>query len=521
MPYTRRKPATVQSHICIDAGPGCGKTSTIEGAVQMICGKKPAWIDYATDEQLEIFEAMKGEYQTIKALAFNKAIADELEKRLPRSRKIKIEASTFHRHGGSVLKANGYRYRPNGDQCRYIVKVNLMGYAAEDRMSREDFKLAGQVKQVVSIHKNNWIEPTKESVAKAIIDSGIEVNNVDRLLDLVKNAMEISKEIKPGKFTVIDFDDMLWLPVVLGLDFDETKVDLLLVDESQDLNPVQHEIVRLSGERVVMVGDPRQAIYGFRGADSQSMNTLRDVMGDVVTLPLQISFRLPVSGVANVNSYAPALRPLPNAKEGTITKTTIDKIEPKPGDLIVSRVNANIFILAFKLLRERIPVRIQGREFGDQLIRIIREKCEPGQRIESAINAIKEFDIDERARLEKKQFNESLLDQHAEKIICLNALTNGCLTVHDMLVSLEELFNQGTPRESVVLLSTIHRAKGLEADRVYFLEPNLVPHPMAKTESEIEQEYNLKFVAETRHKDELVYVDIPLDYHADNADLKD
>jgi superfamily I DNA/RNA helicase len=106
----------------------------------------------------------------------------------------------------------------------------------------------------------------------------------------------------------------------------------------------------------------------------------------------------------------------------------------------------------------------------------------------------------------KKTFPERLLDAHNEKIVCLDCLASGCKTIEEMLEILDTLFDSNLPKDKVVLLSTIHRAKGLEADTVWFLEPQLVPHPMAKRPDEKKQEMNLKFVAETRHKKRLVYI---------------
>ena len=102
----------------------------------------------------------------------------------------------------------------------------------------------------------------------------------------------------------------------------------------------------------------------------------------------------------------------------------------------------------------------------------------------------------EMTRLEKKQFNEKLIDVHNEKMDCLYSLMTGCKDLNDMINTIETLFNNEIPRSKVVLLSTIHRAKGLEAKTVFFLEPGMIPHPMAKMEQEKEQEWNLKFVAE-------------------------
>ena len=106
----------------------------------------------------------------------------------------------------------------------------------------------------------------------------------------------------------------------------------------------------------------------------------------------------------------------------------------------------------------------------------------------------------------QRTFPERGIEELNEKMSCLYSLTTGCKSVAEMSETIDELFSEDLPREKVVLLSTIHRAKGMEADTVWFLEPQLVPHKMAKTEAEIRQEMNLKFVAETRHRKSLIYV---------------
>jgi superfamily I DNA/RNA helicase len=56
------------------------------------------------------------------------------------------------------------------------------------------------------------------------------------------------------------------------------------------------------------------------------------------------------------------------------------------------------------------------------------------------------------------------------------------------------------------MLSTIHKAKGLENDRIFFLCPELIPSKYATQPWQYEQEANLKYVAITRAKQELIYV---------------
>ena len=58
-----------------------------------------------------------------------------------------------------------------------------------------------------------------------------------------------------------------------------------------------------------------------------------------------------------------------------------------------------------------------------------------------------------------------------------------------------------------IMLSTIHKAKGLENDTIFFICPELIPSKFATTDWMYEQERNLKYVAITRAKHELVYVD--------------
>ena len=57
-----------------------------------------------------------------------------------------------------------------------------------------------------------------------------------------------------------------------------------------------------------------------------------------------------------------------------------------------------------------------------------------------------------------------------------------------------------------MITSTIHKAKGLEKDNIWILRPELMPHPMAKSAADKQQEINLCYVAITRAKKTLNYV---------------
>ena len=90
---------------------------------------------------------------------------------------------------------------------------------------------------------------------------------------------------------------------------------------------------------------------------------------------------------------------------------------------------------------------------------------------------------------------------------CLLAFAEGAATVDDVTRRIEAVFTDDRNGKGIKL-SSIHKAKGLEAKRVFLLEPHgaTVPHPMAKTSWQREQEMNLRYVAITRAIEELVYV---------------
>ncbi len=62
------------------------------------------------------------------------------------------------------------------------------------------------------------------------------------------------------------------------------------------------------------------------------------------------------------------------------------------------------------------------------------------------------------------------------------------------------------PKKDAIVLSSIHKSKGLEYDNVFLLRPDLIPSKFAKTEEELRQENNLMFVAITRAKKEFKYI---------------
>lgn len=257
-------------NILIQACAGSGKTTTLIEGLRLPCC---AALDPRTFS-----------IQTTVFLAFNKAIAEELSRRCPSG----VQCSTFHSLGFRALLASLPRNR----------KPELRG----NKVSKLCFNRLGEHPDVqpliklVSLLKSCWPRPSSVSELCSLHDLDFEKRSN---ADLAFSILDRSNE----DLSTIDFDDMLYLPVLRNLEFQ--KADWLFVDEAQDTNDIQLEILdRMRGPRTrfVAVGDRHQAIYGFRGANADSMDRIRSRF-QCTELPLSVSYRCSQSVVREAQKY--------------------------------------------------------------------------------------------------------------------------------------------------------------------------------------------------------------------------
>lgn len=232
-------------------------------------------------------------------LAFNKNIVTELEPRVPSWCAVK----TFHALGFATLQRSlPKRPKVDGDKTFAWLKDNLKG---------RQFELyASAVRRLVGYAKNAGVgtevcENTHPVWYALMSHHGLVLDSDDAdekaLVDISMRALKASND----DLSVIDFDDMLYVPLLRNLSFD--KKNIVFVDEAQDTNSVQRVLLRrmLAAPphgRLVAVGDPSQAIYGFRGADADAMNALRDAFSMTV-MPLSVSYRCSKAVVAEAQKY--------------------------------------------------------------------------------------------------------------------------------------------------------------------------------------------------------------------------
>lgn len=176
------------------------------------------------------------------------------------------------------------------------------------------------------------------------------------------------------------------------------------------------------------------------------------------------------------------------------------------GDMVLCRVNAPLVSVCFRFLKAGRKANIQGRDIGQGLVNLVR-KLGRGS-VSELVAKIDDWAHKETAAENAKRFpSDAKLIAISDKTSCLHCFTENCNTVDEVVRKIESVFTDDKSKPGI-LLSSIHRAKGLEASSVFLLEPEgaTVPHPMARSEWQFQQELNLRYVAVTRAIKEIIYV---------------
>jgi DNA helicase-2/ATP-dependent DNA helicase PcrA len=468
-----------QGHAVVEAVAGSGKTTTL---VQLM-------------RRLQ-------EGKDVLFCAFNKHIATELSNRIPRG----MQAATLHSIGWAGIRNWNPNVMLNPDKLGIIVQQNLETLEfpeLKDKMrSDKTFEkmmavARSALERIVSLVKSTMTNPAdKAAVAQLVSTYQIEINGG---FDLLFPRIEAILNDCKNDANVVDYDDMIWFPLVHPIPL--RQYDWVLVDESQDLNRAQQELVHLllrKNSRAVFVGDRRQAIYGFRGADTESMARLERRYNAKV-LPLSVCYRCPTLHIEQAKEIVPQIEASPSAQRGLLTECFIDELSGRveKGDLAVCRYNAPLVSPVMELIKNRIKAVIRGRDIGAGLLTLLKRLGANG--ISDLRLKLEDYVAKEIVKLAKKGRSVDQIQDKADTILALSA---GCQTIAELVSVITEVFSDST---EAVVFSSIHKAKGLEADRVFFLLPDRCISKKAVTQQQQEQERNLKYVALTRAKTELVF----------------
>lgn len=493
-------------HIVVDAKAGSGKSFTILASIQSL--RESGDLDGGT-----------------LLMAFNKSIQVELtdkcrSKGIPTGGYKGLTVKTFHSLGFSAwMRFMGKRVKVKVDDrkswniLRNAVKNPSIDWIDADLISEYGTTAA----KLTAYAKNEGVGCNIDGVKIANTADVYERIFDHHCMTLQRDDSELKVAIKLAMWLlresarlkhIIDYNDMLWLPVVYGASFFRNR--RVFVDELQDTNPLQLEIavrsLRNDGQ-FVGVGDPNQAIYGFRGADSAAFNTVIDRFGATV-LPLSICYRCPKAVVAAAQCIVPDIKSADDADEGSVI--AIEDYDTKfweGGDIaVLCRNNAPLIAMAYGMIRRRIPAKVLGRDIGAGMLAIIDKMN--ALDIETLISRLDAYFSREIQRAEKRDQQrkaEQMNDQQACMQVFIDNLTETNRTVAGLKRQISSLFDDNG--SDGVTLSSIHKSKGREWPTVCILDEHLMPSPYAIKPWMQEQEENLRYVAITRAEKTLCYID--------------
>lgn len=345
----------------------------------------------------------------------------------------------------------------------------------------------------------------EEMVQHFGIDCPVELSTVLQDLEYILSEGERLARTE-GK---IDFTDMLWLPYQWKLT--PYKYEWILVDEAQDMNAAQlHLVKKMAGSqtRMLFVGDPKQAIYGFSGADSESFQNIRSDIS-AKEFPLSICYRCPRKVVELAQQIVGEIVARDDSSDGDIF--AIEEVDImrhlQEQDLVLCRKTEPLVRLCLDLLAQKRPATVKGKQIGKSLTSIIREveKIE-GFRFAEFQQFIERYAEAKIAKLLAKPDSEDKIQEFRDQLASIDTcfLAFKTTTLNSFVQELESLFSDNS---SAITLSTIHRAKGLEANRVFIIEYDTLPLKWVNQKGwQLDQEYNLKYVAITRAKQSLYLV---------------
>jgi superfamily I DNA/RNA helicase len=461
-----------------------------------------------------VLEAVAGSGKTttlIKALnlmkgsiffgAYNKKIAVEIESRAPKM--LGLTVSTMHAAGLRAWGRGKNNLKVNKDKVRDIYR---------DASSRfPDYApYEGAVLSLVSYAKQAAVGALSRVDDNQVWLNLIEHFDVD-CLDNEKLVIQLARKTLDRSILlnhdVIDFDDMIYAPLV-----GKCKVqqyDWVLIDEAQDTNASRRALALLllnRGGRMVAVGDRHQAIYGFTGADADSLDLIAKSV-NAVQMPLTVTYRCPKTVVTLAQTYVNHIQAHPDAPEGKVTYLKDDDLTQvaHPGDAILCRFNAPLIELVYQFISQGIPAKVEGRDIGNGLkVLVNRWKSRTYDHLLENLDKYLDREV---AKFRAKEM-ETKAAQVEDKVNCLKAIVNRAAKIDPKPTNVSQrvcneidaIFGENVGKEAV-LLSSIHKSKGREWKKVIWKQTG--PSKWARMAWELDQENNLCYVAVTRAMEEL------------------
>ena len=508
-PEQRRAAEAVRGPVCILAGAGSGKTTTIT--------RRIAW------------QVASGAVRSdqILAVTFTDKAAGEMRARLARLGVDGLEARTFHSAALSQLR----RAKGDGPGRILSTKALLLRQIGNTLPPPYRFRPAGDLATEVEWAKNRRLTP--QTYRGSL--NGHEPPIPDDLMAGVFREYERRKEASGA----IDFEDLLELTVRL-YEEDEWALAALreryaafTVDEYQDVNLLQQSLLELwLGERddVCAVGDDYQSIYGFTGASPEWLLGLARRYPQATVVRLEENYRSTPQVLALANRLVPKLGgaekslratrqegPEPDLRgfespedEGTFVLERVRALHaegvPYEEMAVLMRLNARSVDFEELFADARIPFQgaaLLSRDGARQLLKGLRgagfgSLAEEVRRVATQQGLVDPVPEKVGERELVRQADLARLCKLAEEF------DDGSQTVEQWVEWLRARFAHGS--QGGVHLLTLHRAKGLEFDAVFLprVEEKELPCKQAlRVPGQLDEERRLLYVGITRARKHL------------------
>ena len=473
-----------KGNLVVEAAAGSGKTYTLVKALSLIPQDK-----------------------RVLMTAFNKDIVKELTKKVKEFPN--VEVRTLHGLGMILttrglgiggMKPEAYKYTQliyNHWQDLTKTNINKLSRNARKSFVENTKKLVDFGRFYLATTRSEMIELMTKYDIPCVADE----------VDVALKVMAIG-----GKnLDSIDYTDMIWMPHIYDLHLQECEYDFIMVDECQDLNVAERNLVLRclkEGGRLIAVGDSNQCIYGFSGSDPDSFRAIQSIP-NTVSMPLSISYRCPESVVKFAQNLVPSIEAKQGAEEGVILDcVSLDDVHD--GDMVLCRNNAPLLQVYCKLLEQGKRAYIRGSDVGKNLQNIVigthKDYLHTNLKQDGVfIRLYEDLFNSRKAIMERYGISQEDAMKHEtiqaklDMIRALEVLGADLTTTEELTKKIEDIFPKNDKGEGI-MLSTVHKAKGLEADNVFIACASLMPSKSALDEWQVQQERNLMYVAYTRAK---------------------
>jgi superfamily I DNA/RNA helicase len=453
-----------------------------------------------------------GEVGTAVFLAFGSRNAKELDQRTPKH----VRGRTFHSVAGELVPGE----LKFGKKYEIAKQIQGLHY----KLRHPAVQLAG-LAQNLAVGLPDGIPDMLDTWVEMIGEFGIKHKRTFTPQQVARAGQEVFRRSNADT-QYVDFDDQIYRLARDGAGMGWRPVDWIYVDEAQDTNLTQMiclDKLRSPHTRVVFVGDPSQAIYGWRGAGVGAFQMMVERYNAQV-LPLTRTQRCPRAVVACAQHLVPDLEARPDAPEGTVDEIAFAEWTAKiakPGDAVLCRNNAPLLGFALECIKLNVTVFLAGKDLGKKILSnydglFHRDKRDPnvGREVFKDAEESARKDLFDRPFTLAMALDELQAAAYVWEILWLRRSAEPWKHYDDFHDCAQKLINSifFDPDDKTngkgIILSTIHRAKGMEWDRVFFLLPELIPSKAARALGgwHLEQEANLDYVARTRAKSHLTFV---------------